>query len=164
VGLLINILSAMTLLCSIFLVGLVLIQRGKGGGLAGAFGGMGGSSAFGAKAGDVFTKVTIRTAVVWFVLNMSLVYLMNRNVDATGLPDIDSDVLESGPITPGAKDKAGKEKGSKEAAGESSKDLDSKPAPAAGSSTEKPSSSSLSKPSSSTDSNSSSTDKATDKK
>ena len=43
---------------SLFLILLVLIQRGRGGGLAGAFGGMGGQSAFGTKAGDVFTKIT----------------------------------------------------------------------------------------------------------
>ncbi len=44
---------------------LVLIQRGKGGGLAGALGGMGGQSAFGTKAGDLFTKITIGVATFW---------------------------------------------------------------------------------------------------
>jgi preprotein translocase subunit SecG len=53
---------------AIFLILLVLVQRGRGGGLAGALGGMGGSSAFGAKAGDVFTRVTIVAAAVWIVL------------------------------------------------------------------------------------------------
>ena len=38
---------------AIFMILLILVQRGRGGGLAGALGGMGGSSAFGAKAGDV---------------------------------------------------------------------------------------------------------------
>ena len=50
------------MLTSLFLIFLILIQRGKGGGLAGAFGGVGGSSAFGTKAGDVFTRITIYTA------------------------------------------------------------------------------------------------------
>lgn len=53
---------------AIFLILLVLVQRGRGGGLAGALGGMGGSSAFGAKAGDVFTRVTIVAAAVWIFL------------------------------------------------------------------------------------------------
>lgn len=53
---------------AIFLILLVLVQRGRGGGLAGALGGMGGSSAFGAKAGDVFTKVTVVAATLWIVL------------------------------------------------------------------------------------------------
>ena len=53
---------------AIFLILLVLVQRGRGGGLAGALGGMGGSSAFGAKAGDVFTKITVVAATLWIVL------------------------------------------------------------------------------------------------
>lgn len=60
----------MTLLLFVgmFMMLVVLIQRGRGGGLAGAFGGAGGSSAFGTKAGDVFTKITIVCALVWFCL------------------------------------------------------------------------------------------------
>lgn len=73
-----GLLNFLLILSSVFLICLVLIQRGKGGGLAGAFGGMGGSSAFGTKAGDVFTRVTIGTALVWFILNMLLVVLHNR--------------------------------------------------------------------------------------
>jgi preprotein translocase subunit SecG len=73
-----GILTSLLILSSIFLICLVLIQRGKGGGLAGAFGGMGGSSAFGTKAGDIFTRVTMVTALVWILLNMILVVLYNR--------------------------------------------------------------------------------------
>jgi len=43
----------------ILLMIVILLQKGRGGGLAGAFGGAGGHSAFGAKTGDVFTYVTI---------------------------------------------------------------------------------------------------------
>jgi preprotein translocase subunit SecG len=52
------------------LILLVLIQRGKGGGLAGAFGGVGGSSAFGSRAGDMFTRITITVAAIWILLTM----------------------------------------------------------------------------------------------
>jgi len=55
-------------LTAVFLILLVLVQRGRGGGLAGALGGMGGSSAFGAKAGDIFTRITIGVAAVWILL------------------------------------------------------------------------------------------------
>jgi preprotein translocase subunit SecG len=51
-----------------FLIALVLIQRGRGGGLAGAFGGAGGQSAFGTKAGDVFTRITVGVAAAWILL------------------------------------------------------------------------------------------------
>ena len=50
---------------SIFLIMLILIQRGKGGGLTGALGGPGGQSAFGSKAGDTFTAITIVVASLW---------------------------------------------------------------------------------------------------
>jgi preprotein translocase subunit SecG len=56
------------LLCSVILVLLVLIQRGRGGGLAGAFGGPGGHSAFGTKTADVFIKATAVLGAVFFIL------------------------------------------------------------------------------------------------
>lgn len=52
---------------AIFLILLILVQRGRGGGLAGALGGMGGHSALGTKAGDLFTRITAWTALVWIV-------------------------------------------------------------------------------------------------
>src|SRR5262249_48262911 len=58
-------LNLLVILVGLFLIGLVLIQRGKGGGLAGAFGGVGGSSPFGSKAGDAFTRITIYVAAFW---------------------------------------------------------------------------------------------------
>jgi preprotein translocase subunit SecG len=82
VAILTGILNALLILTSLFLICLILIQRGKGGGLAGAFGGMGGSSAFGTKAGDVFTRVTIYVALVWGVLAMLLVYQSNRGTES----------------------------------------------------------------------------------
>lgn len=73
-----GVLNVLIVICSLFLVCIVLIQRGRGGGLAGAFGGLGGSSAFGTKAGDVFTKVTVVAAIIWFLLAMALVIVNNR--------------------------------------------------------------------------------------
>jgi len=66
------------LLGSIFLILLILVQRGKGGGLTGALGGMGGQSAFGAKAGDAFTKVTVVTSLIWITLCMVTIALFNQ--------------------------------------------------------------------------------------
>jgi preprotein translocase subunit SecG len=78
VGFLIGILNSLIVLASLFMICIILIQRGKGGGLAGAFGGVGGSSAFGTKAGDVFTKITIGVAIGWILSLMLLVVLTNR--------------------------------------------------------------------------------------
>ncbi len=63
-------------LTAAILILLVLVQRGKGGGLAGALGGMGGQSAFGTKAGDMFTKITIGVASFWILLCMVAVGTM----------------------------------------------------------------------------------------
>ena len=63
--------SFLSLLCA-FLILLILIQRGKGGGLAGAFGGMGGQSAFGTKAGDTFMRITIVAVAVWFLCCLAI--------------------------------------------------------------------------------------------
>src|SRR3984957_7739499 len=68
-----SVLNVVLGLASVFLIILVLIQRGKGGGLAGAFGGAGGSSAFGSRAGNTFTKITIYVAAGWILLIMILI-------------------------------------------------------------------------------------------
>jgi len=63
-------LNIIVIVISLFMILLILIQRGKGGGLAGAFGGAGGSSPFGSRAGDAFTKITLYTAAVWVLIIM----------------------------------------------------------------------------------------------
>jgi preprotein translocase subunit SecG len=73
-----DVLTVVLLLAGIFLMLLVLIQSGKGGGLAGALGGAGGSSAFGSRAGDTFTKVTIYTAAVWVLLIMFVIKITQK--------------------------------------------------------------------------------------
>jgi len=65
-------------LTSLFLILLVLIQRGRGGGLAGAFGGAGGQSAFGTKAGDVFTRITVGVAGFWILLCILTINVLGK--------------------------------------------------------------------------------------
>ena len=89
---------------SIFLMLLILVQRGKGGGLTGALGGMGGQSAFGSKAGDAFTKITIVTAVIWIMLCMLTIAVYNPPPrSATVVPDkleaVDDEDAGSGSMT-----------------------------------------------------------------
>jgi preprotein translocase subunit SecG len=68
-----DILNLFVLVVGLLLILLVLIQRGKGGGLIGALGGAGGSSPFGSRAGDQFTRITIYIALVWLFLTMAQV-------------------------------------------------------------------------------------------
>ena len=83
------VLTALLLSASVTLVGLVLIQRGKGGGLAGAFGGAGGSSAFGSRAGDLFTRITIGVAAAWILMIMIQVKLVQSVGRTVAAPTID---------------------------------------------------------------------------
>ncbi len=65
-------LAVIFVLTCIILIVIVLLQKGRGGGLSAAFGGAGGHSAFGSKTGDVFTKITIGIVAVFLILSMVL--------------------------------------------------------------------------------------------
>jgi preprotein translocase subunit SecG len=65
-------LMVLFLIVCLFLVLVVLIQKGRGGGLASAFGGMGGNTAFGSKTGDVLTWATSVVFGVFLVLGVAL--------------------------------------------------------------------------------------------
>ncbi len=66
-----------------FLIIVILLQRGRGGGLAGAFGGTGGSSAFGAKTGDVFTWITVIMAMSFLVLAVVANFVFDQSPRAS---------------------------------------------------------------------------------
>ncbi|MBV8781359.1 MAG: preprotein translocase subunit SecG [Phycisphaerae bacterium] len=65
----------------VFLVLLILIQKGRGGGLASAFGGAGGQTAFGSKTGDVLTWATSVVFGIFLVLAVVLNLIANH-IDA----------------------------------------------------------------------------------
>ena len=60
--------AAVIIFVCLLLMLVILLQKGRGVGLAGAFGGGGGTSAFGAKTGDVFTWITVVVATVFVLL------------------------------------------------------------------------------------------------
>jgi preprotein translocase subunit SecG len=64
---------------SLFLILLILVQRGRGGGLTGALGGPGGQSAFGTKAGDLFTRITSFVALGWIALCAFTMWLIGSH-------------------------------------------------------------------------------------
>jgi preprotein translocase subunit SecG len=86
------------LLAAVMLTLLVLIQRGRGGGLAGAFGGQGGSSAFGTKTADVFVKATAVIGAAFFLLSILTAWLVKP--EKPGLPP--APPASSAPETGGA--------------------------------------------------------------
>jgi preprotein translocase subunit SecG len=115
VGIITSIINVLIVVVCVFMICLILIQRGKGGGLAGAFGGVGGSSAFGTKSGDVFTRVTMVVATIWILLSMLLVILYNQK------PESAFDDGSTTPVTTVPKKKAPSDKSKPSApAGETS--------------------------------------------
>ncbi len=129
-------LMILLMVTSIFLILLVLVQRGRGGGLAGAFGGLGGQSAFGTKAGDLFTRITIGVAAFWIILCAVSVKLLNegnRSILSSNLGPASATER----VAPGGDSKSGKAEGDqaapsgKAAAGEGASGTQTPAAPAA---------------------------------
>jgi preprotein translocase subunit SecG len=58
-------------LAALALILIILIQKGKGGGLSAAFGGIG-NSLLGTKTGDFLTWVTISLVAVWLILSVAV--------------------------------------------------------------------------------------------
>ena len=88
---------------SLFLIMLILIQRGRGGGLSGALGGPGGQSAFGSKAGDTFTVVTVCVAGIWILVCAFAMWLLGMHTPAVADFNDGSD-LSAGPAVDDAED------------------------------------------------------------
>ena len=89
-----------------FLMIVILLQRGRGGGLSGAFGGAGGSSAFGAKTGDVFTWITVIVATIFLTLAVVGNYAFDlspeaRRAAAPTTATTSGEVPEPGSLPPG---------------------------------------------------------------
>lgn len=104
------IVTILFMLVALAMVLIILVQRPQGGGLAGAFGGAGGSSTdtvFGGRVGDALTVAT----VVAFVLYLSLAIALNilDNPPKGGpVPAAATAGLQSGPgVDPGLGDTGG---------------------------------------------------------
>ncbi len=121
-GFVTSLLMILLLTTAIFLIVLVLVQRGKGGGLAGAFGGMGGQSAFGTKAGDLFTKITIGVASFWIILCIVTVKVLGVG----GGGPLDQELGGEAERKPGVSAPAPDER---QPAGEATSATENKPAP-----------------------------------
>ena len=59
-------------LCALMLIGLILLQKSKSEGLGMAFGGGAGEALFGARAGNVLTKMTVGLAITFLVTTLLL--------------------------------------------------------------------------------------------
>jgi preprotein translocase subunit SecG len=71
-GFIMNIIAVLFVIGSVVLVLVVLIQKGKGGGLSGAFAGGMASGILGSKTGDVLTWITISVASLFIIVALVL--------------------------------------------------------------------------------------------
>jgi preprotein translocase subunit SecG len=92
------VINIVLILLAVVLIVLVLIQRGRGGGLIGALGGSGGSSPFGSRAGDMFTRITLIVAGLWIFMNMVLIWTIQPGPKPKEEPAIGPP--PAGPTTP----------------------------------------------------------------
>jgi len=70
------IITTLHVIVCVFLVAVVLLQRGKGAQVGAVFGGGGGATMFGSRgAGNFLTKLTTGAAIVYMLTSLSLSYL-----------------------------------------------------------------------------------------
>lgn len=68
-----NLMLVSHIIIVIGLIGMILVQRGRSGGLVEALGGV--ESIFGTKTSSFFVKVTVILAILFFITSISLAYL-----------------------------------------------------------------------------------------
>ena len=77
-------LTVLHVMVCVFLVVVVLLQRGKGAEIGAVFGGGSGSTIFGSRgAGNFLTKLTTGAAVVFMVTSLSLAYFAQEGARST---------------------------------------------------------------------------------
>ena len=76
---------AMIVVVALLLIGLIMIQPSKSGGMGAAFGGIG--EAFGGKAGSHLTKTTVILTAIFFVIALALAALIGHGGGKTEVSD-----------------------------------------------------------------------------
>lgn len=76
-------LYALVVVVALLLIGLILIQPAKSGGMGAAFGGVG-ESVFGGKAGSHLTKATVWMTAIFFVVCLALAVLIGHGYKVGG--------------------------------------------------------------------------------
>jgi preprotein translocase, secG subunit len=86
-------LYALVVVVALLLIGIILVQPSKSGGMGAAFGGVG-ESVFGAQAGSHLTKATVIMTAVFFLVTLVLASLIGHGVNK-GTTDGVTAALES---------------------------------------------------------------------
>lgn len=84
VGFLMKVVAVLFIICCVALILIILIQKGRGGGLSGAFGGAMASGILGSKTGDFLTWVTIVLVGVFLGLAVVMAKFYKPDVSEFG--------------------------------------------------------------------------------
>ncbi|MDH5370706.1 MAG: preprotein translocase subunit SecG [Gammaproteobacteria bacterium] len=102
-----NVILVIHVLVAVAVIGLVLIQQGKGADAGAAFGGGASSTVFGSQGSSSFlTRATGILATIFFITSLSLAYISTQKVKPTSVVDtvkeqnIDVPAVESKPAKP----------------------------------------------------------------
>ena len=79
-GLMTVVLYVLVVVVALLLIGLILVQPSKSGGMGAAFGGIG-ESVFGGKAGSHLTKSTVVLTAIFFVIALVLAAVIGHRSD-----------------------------------------------------------------------------------
>jgi preprotein translocase subunit SecG len=70
---------------SVFLILVILLQAGKGGGMGGAFGGAGSQTVFGGRGATTFlSKLTSGAAIIFMITSVALSHVASRSSSVVG--------------------------------------------------------------------------------
>ncbi len=84
VSFIMNVVAVIFLICAVVLILIILIQKGKGGGLSGVLGGGMASGILGSKTGDFLTWVTITLVGMFLILDVILAKFYKPSVSDFG--------------------------------------------------------------------------------
>ncbi|MBN2594126.1 MAG: preprotein translocase subunit SecG [Sedimentisphaerales bacterium] len=97
VSFIMNVVAVLFVICCVALILIILIQKGRGGGLSGAFGAAMASGILGSKTGDFLTWVTITLVGVFLLLAVVMAKFYKPDVasDYDVIPQTQQQPLES---------------------------------------------------------------------
>jgi len=94
VSFIMTVVAALFLICAVALILIILIQKGKGGGLSGVFGGGTASGILGSKTGDFLTWLTIALVGIFLTLAVVMAKFYRPSISDFGADQAQQPLVE----------------------------------------------------------------------
>ncbi len=102
-GMIISLITFVHILVSLFLIIVVLLQSGKSGDIAAAFGGQGSQTAFGPRgAATVLSKATTWSAIIFMLTSITLSIMASKRTGPKSILGSSQSTSQSAPAKPAA--------------------------------------------------------------